>query len=276
MNNQITIASVQMYIHKTMDKNIKTMEKHLVYIKKTFPNIKMVVFPELASHSLIEDISIEAEKIPGNLTDIFKKLSQKYELWLIPGSIYEKSGKDIFNTTPVFSPNEGMIGKYRKRYPWCPYEKTTPGNSPFVFQVQDIGVVGIMICYDMWFPEVARDLVNQGAEIIIVPTMTTTGDRIHEKILARATAITQQCYVVSCNGVGFGGVGGSMIIDPEGSVLQESGEGPYMQTAVIDFEKVRIVRGNGIAGVTRPLKDFNQNKQRFSVYNNQEIKKQDT
>ncbi|MFL2983778.1 MAG: nitrilase-related carbon-nitrogen hydrolase, partial [Candidatus Neomarinimicrobiota bacterium] len=96
------------------------------------------------------------------------------------------------------------------------------------------------------------------------------------KILARATAITQQCYVVSCNGVGFGGVGGSMIIDPEGSVLQESGEGPYMQTAVIDFEKVRIVRGNGIAGVTRPLKDFNQNKQRFSVYNNQEIKKQDT
>ena len=169
-----------------------------------------------------------------------------------------------------------MIGKYRKRYPWCPYEKTTPGNSPFVFQVQDIGVVGIMICYDMWFPEVARDLVNQGAEIIIVPTMTTTGDRIHEKILARATAITQQCYVVSCNGVGFGGVGGSMIIDPEGSVLQESGEGPYMQTAVIDFEKVRIVRGNGIAGVTRPLKDFNQNKQRFSVYNNQEIKKQDT
>ena len=96
---------------------------------------------------------------------------------------------------------------------------------------------------------------------------------ITEKILARATAITQQCYIISCNGVGFGGVGGSIIVDPEGSILQESGEGPYMQTAIIDFEKVRTIREKGIAGVTRPSKDFNQNKQIFSVYNNGKLKK---
>ena len=97
--------------------------------------------------------------------------------------------------------------------------------------------------------------------------MTTTGDRPQEKIITRSTAITQQCYVVSCNGVGHGGVGGSLIVDPEGAVLQESGEGPYTQTAIIDFDRVRLTREMGIAGVTTPLKDFNQNKQTFSVYN---------
>ena len=98
--------------------------------------------------------------------------------------------------------------------------------------------------------------------------MTNTGDRPQEQVIARATAIMQQCYVVSCNGVGFGGVGGSIIVDPEGAILQESGEGPYMQTAIIDFDRVRLIREQGIAGVTNPLKDFYQNPQLFSVYGN--------
>ena len=78
-----------------------------------------------------------------------------------------------------------------------------------------------MICYDLWFPEVARDLVDLGAEVLLVPTMTTTGDRSQEQIISQATAITQQAYVVSCNGVGFGGVGGSLIVDPDGNILQQ-------------------------------------------------------
>ena len=123
-----------------------------------------------------------------------------------------------------------------------------------------------MICYDIWFPEVARDLVHLGAELIIVPTMTTTGDRKQEQIIAQATAITQQCYVVSCNGVGYGGVGGSQVIDPEGVLLQDNGEGACMQTAIIDFDRVRTIRETGIAGITTPLKTFQENSQSFAVY----------
>ena len=218
-------------------------------------------------------MSDEAEEIPGKLTDTFSGLAKKHSLWLIPGSIYESSEGNTFNTTPIFSPEGDMVEKYRKRYPWCPHEKTTPGDEPCIFSVDGVGVVGVMICYDMWFPEVARDLVGLGAELIVVPTMTTTADRPQEKIIARSTAITQQCYVVSCNGVGYGGVGGSLIVDPEGVVLQESGEGPYMQTAIIDFERVRLIRERGVAGVTNPLRDFNQNKQTFSIYNEQGRKK---
>jgi hypothetical protein len=57
-----------------------------------------------------------------------------------------------------------------------------------------------------------------------------------------------------------------MIIDPEGFDLQGSGEGSYMQTAIIDFERVRYLRENGIAGVTAPLKSFHENRQSFAVY----------
>ena len=82
----------------------------------------------------------------------------------------------------------------------------------------------------MWFPEVARDLVNCGAELLVVPTMTTTGDRYQEKTIAKATAITQQSYLISCNGVGRGGVGGSLIIDPEGSILRSLSTRGYLSS----------------------------------------------
>jgi len=267
MNRFITIASIQMFVHKEKKKNLVEVEKHLSHINKMFPQVNMVVLPELSITDMVAETHEQAEEIPGNLTTIFSSLAKKYGLWLIPGSMYERSGDDVFNTALVFSPKGELVGKYRKRYPWCPYEKTKPGNAPFTFTVKGVGNVGIMICYDLWFPEVARDLINLGAELILIPTMTTTGDRLQEQIIARATAITQQCYIVSCNGVGYGGVGGSMIVDPEGHTLQECGGSPFMQTAIIDFDRVRMLREKGVAGVSRPWKDFQQNHQSFIVYN---------
>ena len=112
------IASIQMYSTGDKERNLQTMEKYLEHINKAFPNIKMVVFPELAAHGSISNMRKEAEVIPGELTSIFSNMANKYNLWLIPGSIYEKSDNDIFNTTPVFSSDGDLLGKYRKRYPW--------------------------------------------------------------------------------------------------------------------------------------------------------------
>ncbi len=266
MNKSITVASIQMFVHKEKKKNMNEAEKHLKRISQFFPQVKLAVFPEFSFVDLNLKMEDQAEKIPGNLTSYFSKLARQYGVWLIPGTMYERVGGDIFNTAPIFSPKGSLVGKYRKRYPWCPYEKTTPGKEPFVFNIDGIGVVGVMICYDLWFPEVARDLTNLGAEMIVIPTMTTTGDRYQESILVRATAITQQCYVVSCNGVGFGGVGRSMIVDPEGHILQECGSSAFMQTSAIDFNRVKLIREMGVAGVTFPLKDYRQNKQVFTAY----------
>lgn len=267
MKTHINIASVQMFVAKEQKENMKTMEEYLKHIYSVFPHIDMVVFPELCAMDFNSDFKKTAQSSKGQLVETFSGWAKKYKLWLIPGSFYEKSGESIYNSCPVFSPEGLLIGIYRKRYPWFPYEKTTPGNKPFVFEIPNVGKVGIMICYDSWFPEVSRDLINLGAEMIIVPTMTTTGDRRQEQIVSQATAIMQQSYVVSCNAVGYGGNGGSQIIDPEGCLLQNNNEGACLQTAIIDFERVRIVREIGTAGVSTPLKTFNSNKQVFKVYN---------
>ena len=101
----------------------------------------------------------------------------------------------------------------------------------------------------------------------ITITSNTASKLSEEQIVSQATAIIQQSYVVSCNAVGYGGNGGSQIIDPEGCLLQNNNEGACLQTAIIDFERVRVVREIGTAGVSTPLKTFNSNKQVFKVYN---------
>lgn len=270
VNKLLTVASIQMFVRKEKNKNLEEIDRYLSYINRLYPQINMVVFPEFSITDMVVGAQAQAEEIPGKLTDILARLAKKYGIWLIPGSMYERSGNNIYNTSVVFSPQGKLIGKYRKRYPWFPYEKTNPGKNPFVFTIKDVGTIGIMICYDLWFPEVARDLVNLGAELIVVPTMTTTGDRAQEKIISQATAIVQQCYLVSCNGVGYGGVGGSIIVDPDGNIVQDSDNGPFMQTAIIDFDRVRMLRENGVVGVSHPWKDFQNNIQEFSVYTGKE------
>ena len=133
-------------------------------------------------------------------------------------------------------------------------------NSVYHYEAENNDSTGLKWAYTFYDPSYAYYVYSS----VVVGDIN--GDRQQEKIIAQSTAITHQAYVVSCNGVGRGGVGGSLIVDPEGVVLQESGEGPYMQTALIDFERVRYIREKGTSGVTTPLKDFRKNKQKFSVY----------
>jgi len=84
-----------------------------------------------------------------------------------------------------------------------------------VFDIPGVGRLGLMICYDGWFPEVARGLALQGAEIIFQPTLTTTPDCEEEFVLARANAIANQCFVVNVNAATTIGGGRSIGVDPE-------------------------------------------------------------
>ena len=156
----------------------------------------MVVFPELCASDINKEVKEQAEKIPGELTEFFSHFAKRHELWLIPEVCMSNQGK-IYNTTTIFRRKANWLVSTERDTPWCPYEKTDPGKDPFVFHIEGVGAVGVMICYDLWFPEVARDLVNLGAELILVPTMTTTGDRSQEQVISRATSIMQQCYVLA-------------------------------------------------------------------------------
>jgi hypothetical protein len=148
-----------------------------------------------------------------------------------------------------------------------PYEAGVEQGTEFcVFDVPDVGRFGVSICYDMWFPETSRTLAAMGAEVILHPTLTPSIDREVELAIAKATAATNQCFVIDINGVGDGGNGRSILVAPTGDVLYEAGSGEELLPIEIDLERVRRSREVGLKGLGQPLKSFRDRKVEFDVY----------
>jgi predicted amidohydrolase len=183
-------------------------EEHVRMARRAFPDADLMIFPELyltAADAFTDGGADEwerrvAEEVPGPLTDRVGKIAARAKRWIVAGSINERSGERIHNTAIAFSPEGALVAAYRKLFPWRPYESVDPGDEPApVFEIPGKGRVGLMICYDGWFPEVARGLALQGAELIAQPTATTTPDREEEVVLARANAIANQVYLFNPN-----------------------------------------------------------------------------
>jgi predicted amidohydrolase len=219
-----------------------------------FPRSRLVVYPELHLTAPGGESHMRrlAESVPGPRSDALCALAAELGVWLVPGTMYERGDGDrIHNTAIAISPAGEIVARYRKCFPWRPWELTDPGDELVVFDIPDVGRVGLSICYDTWFPEVARHLAWMGAELILAPTLTTTADREPELVLARAAAIANQVFVVNLNAAAPGATGASLIVDPEGHVLMQAGEGPVPLTQVLDLGAVARVRRDGSSGLNR-------------------------
>ncbi|HXH03216.1 MAG TPA: carbon-nitrogen hydrolase family protein [Candidatus Competibacteraceae bacterium] len=257
------IAGIQMPVSAS-HANITAMGHHLDLLMRRFPWVQMVVFSELAAFG---PAPVHAQTLPGPAEEIFCRMAAHYQIWLIPGSLFERRGDDIYNTAPVIAPDGQVIARYRKMFPFLPYEtETKPGTEFVVFDVPEIGRFGISICYDMWFPETSRTLAALGAEVILHPSLTDTIDREVELAIVRATAATNQCYFFDINGVGDGGVGRSIIVEPSGHILYEAGGGTETMPLEIDLDSVRRERETGIRSLGQPLKSFRDRPVEFAVY----------
>ena len=227
---------------------------------------ELVVFPEMhlyGTEHFDEDRSYRmqcaaATDLHDEFTARLGKLARELGIWLIPGTVAEKNPEGgIFNTAPVFSPEGELVVSYRKICPWRPYERYTPGSGFTVFDIPGKGRVGIMICYDAWFPEISRQIAWMGADIIINPVRTTTPDRAQELILARANAIVNQTFIASLNAPAPQGVGRSLLVDPEGGVIDATeDEGEHLIIRTIDLDEVRRVHEQGTAGSNRMWEQF--------------------
>jgi formamidase len=240
-------------------------EEHVRVARRALPDVDLMIFPELYLTAIdgftsggTDDWERRvAEEVPGPLTERVGKIAARAKRWIVAGSICERRGEKIHNTAIAFSPDGELVAIYRKLFPWRPFEDADPGSEPApVFEIPGKGVVGLMICYDGWFPEVARGLALQGAELIAQPTATTTPDREEEVILARANAIVNQVYVFNPNMVSTFGQGRSIGVDPEGRVLFEASAGEELLVEVVDLDRVAEVRRRGTRGITRPWQHF--------------------
>ncbi len=275
MTNLFGIAAVQMQVVAwDSDKTVERMEQRLGYIRRVFPWVDLVCFPELCPTGVapLEPLppghtwDSTAEVIPGPLTERLGRIARRYEVWLQPGSIYERVGETVYNTALVFSPQGELVARYRKMFPWRPWENLVGGEEFCTFDIPDVGRFGLCICYDGWFPEVMRTLVWMGAQVILHPTLTSTVDRSAELIIEQAHAIFNQCYMVNVNTAPTAGCGRSIIVDPHGRIVQQASTQEEILTEMIDLDLVQQVRELGSIGLNQHLKQLRDFDHEFPIY----------
>jgi predicted amidohydrolase len=257
------IAGVQMSL-SAIHSNVDRMITRLSVLMQIYPWVQMVVFSELAPFG---PLTTNAKTFPCETEARFQELAARHKIWLLPGSMFEREGDLIYNTASVIDPAGNVVGRYRKMFPFYPYEQGVTGGDDFmVFDVPDVGRFGVSICYDMWIPETSRTLAAMGAEVILHPTLTSSIDRDVELAIARATAAQQQCFFFDVNGLGDGGIGHSVVIGPNGDPLHSCGAGEVLFPIEIDISRVRRTRELGLKGLGQPLKSFRDRTVKFPVY----------
>ena len=245
---------------------LAAFESDLNGVLAASPGVQLVVYPELhlfgTAPGNVDEVnrmlSASAVCLEDQLIDDLGAIAREAGVWLLPGSICERGRSgELFNTALVFSPAGTLVASYRKIFPWRPFEPYDPGDRFVVFDMDGVGRLGLSICYDAWFPEVTRHLAWMGAEAVLNIVKTTTPDREQELVLARANSIANQNFTVSVNCAGPVGKGKSLVIDPEGAVLDEIVDDRRgVLHSVIDLDAVTAVRTQGTAGLNRMWSQF--------------------
>jgi len=258
------IAGVQMHVSADGD-NVSRMLRFIELTVARFPWVQMILFSELAPFG---PLPRHATPLPGPIEQTFQAAAKKHAIWLIPGSVFELTGDAIvYNTAPVIDPNGEIVARYRKMFPFLPYENSVQGGTRFcIFDVPQVGRFGLSICYDIWFPETTRSLTAAGVEVLLHPVLTGTTDRDVELAIARASAAQFQCYVFDINGLGAGGLGRSCVFDPSGTALYEAAGLEEIIPVEIDLEQVRRQREVGLRGLGQVLKSFRDRNVDFDIY----------
>jgi len=183
-----------------------------------------------------------AEPIPGPAVDEMCQVAAKNRVVLV-APIYERAMKgELYNTAVVIGPDGQIMGKYRKMSIPLVKTKTLVGNEKYYFKPGNLGFpvwqtpfgvnIGVMICYDRHFPEHARLLALNGADLVFVPTATAGMSRYLWEIELQAHAIDNIYYIGGVNRVGFdeGGspdqkyYGSSYFADPKGKIISQAGD----------------------------------------------------
>ena len=209
------------------------VEANLAYVREALKRAaangaNLAVLPEMWSSGFSYRNLNELAQRSAGIVEELRELSRELKL-VICGSMPEPHGDKVYNTIHLLD-NGTLAGVYRKLHLFSLLgeDKAFDGGDSWLLADTSIGKIGVIICYDLRFPELSRRLAVEGARVICVPAQWPKPRQEHWRTLLRARAIENQLFVVSCNACGPIGkldfFGMSMVIDPKGEVLAEAGE----------------------------------------------------
>lgn len=275
--NPLPVALVQEHNHGDAEANLGIIAQRVGEAAQR--GAKLVLLQELhngayfCQHESVNEFD-RAEPIPGPSTERLGKLAREHGVVLV-GSLFERRAAGLYhNTAVVFDRDGRMAGKYRKMHiPDDPgfHEKFyfTPGDLGFTPIDTSVGRLGVLVCWDQWYPEAARLMALAGAELLLYPTAIgwDPGDAQDEKerqrnawlLSHRGHAVANGLPVLSCNRVGHEpspilrqaqderktGIdfwGSSHVLGPQGEFIAEAGNDAQILMAEVDLQRSEQVR----------------------------------
>lgn len=255
------IAAIQMCSCNHVAHNLKTVAKLVAAAKQQEADI--VVLPEMFAGITDKDrlLIMQEPYQTGPIQTHISKMAKEHDIYIVAGTIPITSSdpSHYFASCLLFDNSGQIIARYDKIHlfdanvhgteSYAESATTLPGDQPMV-AATPFGTVGLAVCYDLRFPELFRCLVQQKAEIIILPAafIQTTG-QVHWDILIRARAIENSCYFVAANQCGSHpngrqSYGHSAIIDPWGDIMMQARSGDTVICCDIDLDYVKKIRSN--------------------------------
>ena len=225
----------------------------------------MIVFPEsfmirIPEHSGIRRENDFAQRLDGLFVQAMRKLAEQYGIWMVFGmrerpddSMLPQGDKEgtgcVFNTTVLLDSSGKIVSVYRKTHLYDAFgfresDQYLAGDSLFTPVDTPFGKIAVFVCYELRFPEIARRMALEGAQIILVPAAWYQGPSKKEQfqMLARTRALENTVFLLACNQCGGGTTGGSLAADPMGHIMAEAGEEEQLLTIHVDTRQISEVR----------------------------------
>ena len=208
-----------------VDRNLERIERAVTEAARR--GAELAVLPEAAvtgyAYNSLDEALPVARRATMVAADLLSRLAREHELSIICGSL-EPEGDEIYNVAYILAA-DGRRFQYRKTHlPFLGIDRfATPGpDAPQVYELDGLQV-GVLICYDLRFPEAARTCALDGADLIVLPTNWPVGVEFHPELFAPARAAENHCYLLACDRVGTERettfIGRSILVDYDGQRL---------------------------------------------------------
>lgn len=250
MNNKLRLALLQMNIEAgNPEVNFAKLSAMLEEAVSGAVKPDVIMFPEMwnTGYALTE-IQTIADPNGERTIAFLSAFSKKHGVHIIGGSIAELKENDVRNTIYAFDRDGNKVADYSKIHLFRLMEEEkylAAGDKLGKLEIEG-AQAGMMICYDIRFPELARKLALDGAKLLFVPAEWPHPRLHHWRTLLTARAIENQMFVIACNRMGTSGdthfFGHSIVLDPWGEIIAEAGEDETILYADIDLSLVDTVR----------------------------------